>query len=199
MNFFNTILDSPYIIDKNEYVILKFRVEPINKQTYNFYLLRNKDNMYYLTYSIINVYYILNELRKNYTEETKNKYNQMSNKDKSLYFEKLLNETLNNKDFQSYVKNNHCYTIDILDNTKISKIIDKIKNLDFTHKKPRAQGLDGFSFDFEYNNNYIHSWCICSEIYFKPIVDLINYFLDLANVDGSYRFEIIENYFLIKE
>ena len=66
--------------------------------------------------------------------------------------EKLLNETSNNEDFQSYIKNNHCYTIDILDNTKISKIIDKIKNLDFTHKKTRAQGLDGFSFDFEYNN-----------------------------------------------
>ena len=37
------------------------------------------------------------------------------------------------------------------------------------------------------------------EIYFKPIVDLINYFLDLANVDSSYRFEIVENYFSIKE
>ena len=130
MHFFNTILDSPYIIDKNEDVILKFQVEPINKQTYNFYLVRNKDNMYYLTYSIINVSYILNELRKNHTEEIKNKYNQMSSKDKSLYFEKLLNETSNNEDFQSYIKNNHCYTIDILDNTQISKIIDKIKNLD---------------------------------------------------------------------
>ena len=128
MHFFNTILDSPYIIDKNEDVILKFQVEPINKQTYNFYLERNKDNMYYLTYSIINVSYIFNELRKNHTEEIKNKYNQMSSKDKSLYLEKLLNETLNNEDFQSYIKNNHCYTIDILDNTKISKIIDKIKN-----------------------------------------------------------------------
>ena len=51
----------------------------------------------------------------------------MSSKDKSLYFEKLLNETSNNEDFQSYIKNNHCYTIDILDNTKISKIIDKAK------------------------------------------------------------------------
>ena len=106
MHFFNTILDSPYIIDKNEDVILKFQVEPINKQTYNFYLVRNKDNMYYLTYSIINVSYIFNELRKNHTEEMKNKYNQMSSKDKSLYFEKLLNETSNNEDFQSYIKNN---------------------------------------------------------------------------------------------
>ena len=43
MHFFNTILDSPYIIDKNEDVILKFQVEPINKQTYNFYLVRNKE------------------------------------------------------------------------------------------------------------------------------------------------------------
>ena len=86
MHFFNTILDSPYIIDKNEDVILKFQVEPINKQTYNFYLVRNKDNMYYLTYSIINVSYIFNELRKNHTEEMKNKYNQMSSKDKSLLY-----------------------------------------------------------------------------------------------------------------
>ena len=26
-----------------------------------------------------------------------------------------------------------------------------------------------------------------------------DYFLDLANVDSSYRFEIVENYFSIKE
>lgn len=169
-----------FMICDGEKCIIKFLITPIRRNSYVIYLFEN-NNKYYIKYVCCREIEYLDYIRKAIDDKVV---------DSNINLETFLKFYKDSK-YQREFEDKFLQRNNNIDQIFIRKEIEKIKKLDFkNHNKPVQNGLDGYHVEAEIFKNDFYSWLNCSELYYIDVIELVNYFLDLLEVDKKYRFKI---------
>lgn len=164
------------LCDEPADILMDFHISPICRTAYNFIILRSNNDTKMLSGAHSSKEYI--DFVKSFVP-------------KGCTYSDFVSHIVPTKDFLTAYKRRF-YSEDKELPQNIDTLISQVLSLDFSIPQTRHGGLDGFSLDCWIPNHDIdfHVWCHHYDMYYKPVTDLANAFLDIANVDKEYRFTV---------
>lgn len=167
---------SDYIIDENnkDDLIIRISVEPLNRNSYYFYIFENMNNIY------VKCSYVTDEENLRYIIKSAKKAGIKGSKDILDTFKKVFATDEYKKIFSAC-----CNIYDMnLDNDYLRFAINEIRQLDYDTPLNECLGLDGYSLYFNLinENKNFYTWCSSHNKYYYRIIELVNYLLKCVSV-----------------
>lgn len=161
------------LCDKESDILLRFRIAPIKFDEYYFVVCKKEEELI-LKYSRHKRFDFAIFLRERYPQ--------------GVSFDFFVENIVHTEEFIGEYKKHFCMEKKIT--PEVEELIYKIKELDFSVPEKLSGGFDGFSLEWWVPEckKVRRVWCVHSDEYYKPLTDLANIFLDIADADSEYRF-----------